>query len=120
MSRTLRTMLFTTLSTPVLLLAAPHAQPASAAPAPSFASPVVATAGSAAARPATAVLAAAKKFKNCTALNAVHPHGVAKPGAADLVRGSTKPVTTFKVAPKVYAANTHLDRDKDGVACEKR
>ncbi|GAB7051873.1 hypothetical protein JCM9534A_69990 [Catenuloplanes indicus JCM 9534] len=59
-------------------------------------------------------------YKNCAAMNAVHPHGVAKYGAADKVRGKTKPVTTFTVITAIYLANTHLDRDRDGVACEKR
>ncbi|WP_089156595.1 excalibur calcium-binding domain-containing protein [Micromonospora sp. NBS 11-29] len=64
--------------------------------------------------------AAAKAYKNCTALNKTYKHGVAKKGAKDKVRGSTKPVTTFTVSNAVYAKNTKLDRDKDGVACEKR
>ncbi len=64
--------------------------------------------------------AAAKKYKNCTALNKVYKHGVGKKGAKDKVRGKTKPVTNFTVNNAVYAKNTHLDRDKDGIACEKR
>jgi hypothetical protein len=66
------------------------------------------------------VEAAAKKYKNCTALNKTYKHGVAKKGAKDKVRGKSKAVTTFKVNTKVYNANKKLDRDKDGVACEKR
>ncbi|SDS84020.1 excalibur calcium-binding domain-containing protein [Actinoplanes derwentensis] len=64
--------------------------------------------------------AAPKTFKNCTALNKTYKHGVAKKGAKDKVRGSTKPVTTFKVSTALYNANKKMDRDKDGVACEKR
>ncbi|SCG51489.1 excalibur calcium-binding domain-containing protein [Micromonospora humi] len=64
--------------------------------------------------------AAAKKYKNCTALNKTYKHGVGKKGAKDKVRGSTKPVANFTVSTTVYNKNTHLDRDKDGVACEKR
>lgn len=64
--------------------------------------------------------AAAKKFKNCTALNKTYKHGVGKKGAKDKVRGSTKPVTNFKVSTALYNANKKMDRDKDGVACEKR
>ncbi|GAB7038777.1 hypothetical protein JCM9533A_26270 [Catenuloplanes niger JCM 9533] len=59
-------------------------------------------------------------YRNCAAMNADHPHGVAKYGAIDRVRGKTKPVTKFKVITAIYLANTHLDRDRDGVACEKR
>ncbi|MBO4163029.1 MULTISPECIES: excalibur calcium-binding domain-containing protein [Micromonospora] len=64
--------------------------------------------------------AAATKYKNCTELNKKYKHGVGKKGAKDKVRGSTKPVTNFTVSDSVYAKNTHLDRDKDKVACEKR
>jgi hypothetical protein len=62
--------------------------------------------------------ASAKHYKNCTALHQKYKHGVAKKGAKDKVKGSTKPVTTFKVSTSVYNANKKLDRDKDGVACE--
>jgi len=69
--------------------------------------------------------AAAKyKFKNCTALNKVYPHGVGKSNARDKVRGKTKPVTSFKRSTSLYKKivgyRHDLDRDKDGVACEKR
>ncbi|WBB72854.1 excalibur calcium-binding domain-containing protein [Micromonospora sp. WMMD1128] len=64
--------------------------------------------------------AAAKTYKNCTELNKTYKHGVGKKGAKDKVRGSTKPVTNFTVSNAVYAKNTKHDRDKDGVACEKR
>ncbi len=67
---------------------------------------------------ATQAEAAPVKYKNCTAMHAVYTHGVGKKGATD--RSSGKPVTTFKVNNALYQANTHLDRDKDGVACEKK
>ncbi|GIM92887.1 excalibur calcium-binding domain-containing protein [Paractinoplanes toevensis] len=71
------------------------------------------------AAPAQAALPKPVKYQNCAALNAVYQHGVAKAGATDKVsRG--KPVTTFLVYPDTYRKNTHLDRDKDGVACEKK
>lgn len=63
---------------------------------------------------------AGKTFANCTALNAVYKHGVGKSGAKDKVSGSSKPVTNFKVSTTVYKQNTKSDRDKDGIACEKR
>jgi uncharacterized membrane protein len=71
----------------------------------------VATASSAEAAPA-------KTYKNCTQLNKAYPHGVGKPGAKDKTSG--KPVTNFKVSKKLYTANTKSDRDKDGIACEKK
>ncbi|GAA2669617.1 excalibur calcium-binding domain-containing protein [Actinoplanes palleronii] len=61
-----------------------------------------------------------KTFKNCTELNKKYKHGVGKKGAKDKVRGKTKAVTTFYVNTKLYNANKKSDRDKDGVACEKR
>lgn len=60
------------------------------------------------------------KFKNCTALNKKYKHGVGKTTAKDKVSGRTRPVTNFKKHNALYKANKHLDRDKDGVACEKR
>jgi Excalibur calcium-binding domain len=63
---------------------------------------------------------AAHHYKNCASLNKVYPHGVGRSGAKDHVSGSSKPVKTFKVSTKVYNANTGRDRDKDGIACEKK
>lgn len=61
------------------------------------------------------------KYKKCADLNAVYPHGVGLKGAKDKVRAGTKPVTTFTVNAAVYTANKpKLDRDKDGIACEKK
>ena len=63
-------------------------------------------------------------YKNCTALQKDFKHGVGKSGAKDKVKGKTKPVTTFKRSTTIYKAavkyRADLDRDKDGVACEKR
>lgn len=57
-----------------------------------------------------------KKFANCTALNKVYPHGVAKKGYLKTAGGLTgKP----KVSNSLYSQNSGSDRDKDGVACEK-
>lgn len=62
------------------------------------------------------------KFKNCTALNKVYKHGVGKSTARDHTSGT--PVTTFKHSTKLYKKiigyHSGLDRDKDGIACEKR
>jgi hypothetical protein len=59
--------------------------------------------------------------KNCTALNKKYPHGVGKRNAHDHTSGT--PVTTFKRSNKLYSvadtANGGLDRDNDGIACEK-
>jgi len=60
--------------------------------------------------------AAAKKFKNCTALNKVYPGGVALPGAVN-AGGVTKKEPKYDKA--LYTANKKSDRDGDGIACEK-
>lgn len=75
--------------------------------------------GTATAAPASAVPA---KWKNCTVVNKTYKHGVGRAKARD--RTSGRPVTTFRKSDKIYAeamrANKGLDRDKDGIACEKR
>lgn len=74
-----------------------------------------------AALPAEAKTKVPSPFQNCTAFNKVYPHGVGKKGAKDK---SPKPVKTFRVDTALYNKamkyNSGLDRDKDGVACEKR
>jgi uncharacterized membrane protein len=77
----------------------------------SLAAGAVATASSAQAAPP-------KAYKNCTQLQKVYPHGVGKPGAKDKTSGT--PVTSFTKNKKVYQLNTKSDRDKDGIACEKK
>ncbi len=71
---------------------------------------------------------APKSYKNCTELNKVYPHGVGRKGARDKTTG--KRVTTFRVDTTLYGYNDgaglrhrgehDLDRDNDGIACEKR
>jgi len=61
-------------------------------------------------------------YKNCTNLNLKYPHGVGRANARDKTK-SGEPVTTFKRSTKIYNTawgfNKGLDRDKDGIACEK-
>ena len=56
-----------------------------------------------------------KKFKNCTEVHQTYKGGIAKPGYKQVGM-------VTKYAPKVdlalYNANSSMDRDKDGVACE--
>lgn len=69
-------------------------------------------------KPAT-TRAAAQSYSNCTALHVDYPHGVARVGGVDLVSGSPrKPQPAYRVDSALYAANSNLDRDGDGVACE--
>ncbi len=66
--------------------------------------------------PASARVSAS--YKNCTALHKRYPHGVGKVGARDHTSGT--PVTTFRRSNRLYRHNKRLDRDKDGIACEKK
>jgi hypothetical protein len=68
-----------------------------------------------------------KRYANCKALNKDYKHGVGRKGAVDKTSG--KRVTNFTRNNKVYrlysrSASTggirDLDRDNDGIACEKR
>lgn len=59
---------------------------------------------------------------NCTNLNQKWPHGVGRRYAVDKTSGT--PVKNFKRSTRLYkravSHNGTLDRDKDGIACEKR
>jgi excalibur calcium-binding domain-containing protein len=69
-----------------------------------------------------------RSFRNCAAMNKVYPHGVGRKHARDQTSGT--PVTNFKRSKRLYNANNggknrrpgehDLDRDNDGIACEKR
>ena len=72
----------------------------------------------AAARTMASVQAPMASFRNCTALNRVYRHGVGRYGARDHTR-SGDPVTNFRRSNRLYLQNRGLDRDKDGIACEK-
>jgi hypothetical protein len=60
-------------------------------------------------------------FTNCTHLNQRYHHGVGRRGAHDHTSGT--PVTSFKRSTRLYQRamnhNSDLDRDRDGIACEK-
>ncbi len=66
-----------------------------------------------------------KNYKNCTALNKEYAGGVARTGkAVNMKTVSGKKVRAdSSYSPKVRAAlydrNKGLDRDKDGIACER-
>ncbi|PID02506.1 calcium-binding protein [Sporosarcina sp. P2] len=67
--------------------------------------------------PVQSTEAAAAKFKNCTELNKTYPGGVAKNASVKNKGGKTKLKPT--VAASIYNSHTKLDRDKDGIACER-
>jgi hypothetical protein len=61
-------------------------------------------------------------YKNCKTYNHQYPHGVGKQHAHDKTNG--KKVRNFKHSNELYMVammhNRKLDKDKDGIACEKR
>ena len=61
------------------------------------------------------------RWKNCSHVNAKYRHGVGKRYAHDKTTGT--PVTNFYRSTALYLTAMHynrgLDRDKDGIACEK-
>ncbi|MFT4295673.1 MAG: excalibur calcium-binding domain-containing protein [Micropruina sp.] len=90
--------------------------------------PMNSIAAQATSQPSSVALPTAKSsakkalYKNCTALNKKYKHGVGRANAKDKVsRG--KPVKNFTKSTKIYNEamkyNRGLDRDKDGIACEK-
>ena len=54
-------------------------------------------------------------------MNARYPHGIGRAGAHDSTSG--EPVANVRRSTSLYdtaiRANRSLDRDKDGIACEK-
>jgi hypothetical protein len=70
--------------------------------------------------PAASAAAGPKKYSNCTALHARYPHGVGRAGARDHISSSSRPVSSFTRDTATYSKNASLDRDHDGIACEKR
>lgn len=60
--------------------------------------------------------ASAAGFKNCAALQAKHPHGIAK--SSSVIAKATGLTGRPTVSAKLYQANKSKDRDGDGVACE--
>ncbi|GAA1934262.1 excalibur calcium-binding domain-containing protein [Nocardioides hwasunensis] len=61
------------------------------------------------------------QWQNCTTVNQRLPHGVGRANARDRTSGT--PVTNFRRDTALYntamRANRGLDRDGDGIACEK-
>ena len=85
---------------------------------PAFPAPARAAAP-AASSPGATVTAKVAKFPRCSALQRKFPHGVGRVGARDRTSNAYK-VRNFYRSNVWYRANAHLDRDKDGIACEKR
>lgn len=56
-----------------------------------------------------------RTFANCTQMHLVFPGGVALPGS---VNSGGKTRYSPKYSRPLYRANSKMDRDKDGIACE--
>jgi hypothetical protein len=71
--------------------------------------------------PAPAHASVAHKWSNCTVVNHRLPHGVGLNKAHDHTSGT--PVRSFRHDSDLYHramhANSRLDGDSDGIACEK-
>ncbi len=58
------------------------------------------------------------KFRNCSTMWGTWPHGVGNPNAVDSTTGTPR-VTRFLRNGVEYSNNRSLDRDGDGIACER-
>ena len=107
------------LSKPRLLVLVPMALAALVLPAGGLAAAALVPAGQPAVMGAVSSL-----WNNCTTVHTRYPHGVGRLNARDHTRSGTPGVTTFKRSTRLYntamSYNRDLDRDRDGVACEKR
>lgn len=66
---------------------------------------------------ATPTVSSTKKFANCAALNKIYPGGISRSASAKNkgVRTNFSPTVNLTA----YNTNKGLDRDKDGIACER-
>lgn len=64
----------------------------------------------------TSAACAPAKFKNCTEMNKTYAGGIARPGARQV--GMVQKYDPY-VNQAAYDANKSMDRDNDGVACER-
>ena len=71
--------------------------------------------------PATAAdaHAAAHHFRNCTDMHHTYKGGVARKGAHDHRTGGGHAKYRPYVSTALYKANSKMDRDHDGIACEQ-
>ena len=60
----------------------------------------------------------AQSFKNCTEVRKVYPWGVARSKALAM-KQKNYPTNNPHISASIYGSIQKMDRDKDGVACEK-
>lgn len=58
-------------------------------------------------------------YETCSLLILDHPYGVGSPGSIDLSPTGEQPISGFEVDGPLYLANSALDDDSDGIACER-
>jgi hypothetical protein len=63
--------------------------------------------------------AATPHYANCTKMHAKYKGGIAKSGARDHRTGGGHAKYKPYVNTTYYKANSSMDRDKDGIACEQ-
>lgn len=60
----------------------------------------------------------AQSFKNCTEVRRVYPWGVARSKALAM-KQKNYPTNNPHISASIYVSIQKMDRDNDGVACEK-
>ena len=60
----------------------------------------------------------AQSFKNCTEVRKVYPWGVARSKALAM-KQKNYPTNNPHISASIYGSIQKMDRDEDGVACEK-
>jgi len=63
--------------------------------------------------------ATAHHFRNCTDMHHTYKGGVARRGAHDHRSGGGHARYAPHVSTRLYRANSSMDRDHDGIACEQ-
>jgi hypothetical protein len=63
--------------------------------------------------------ASVRHFANCTAMHTVYKGGVSRKGAVDHRSNGGHAKYRPYVSTPLYNANRSMDRDHDGIACEK-
>jgi excalibur calcium-binding domain-containing protein len=69
--------------------------------------------------PSAGATASVHHFKNCTDMHRTYKGGVARKGAHDHRSGGGHARYKPKVSTPLYRANSGMDRDHDGIACEQ-
>jgi hypothetical protein len=58
-------------------------------------------------------------YRTCAQMHRTYPHGVGMPRSLDRRPGGKRFRGRWAVSLPIYSANARLDRDHDGVSCER-